>query len=319
VKQTTQNKYKKLSQVGELAFIDLIRASLTKTQDTITGIGDDCAVVRLGDDSTEDIVLKSDPVIMGRHFLPDTPPRLVGQKAVGRVLSDIASMGATPRWLLIDLAAPADTTLKYADEVFKGMQTLADKHNCTIVGGDTSKSGELQIHVFGCGTVPRNTARLRSAAQEGDIIRVTGELGGSLNSGRHLSFSPRVAEGQWLRCRVNSMIDISDGLASELWHLARESKASLMLAPSCVPFTAAAMEDPRPLDRALYDGEDFELLFTLAPEQDALFDDAWNEAFPELKCTRIGKVISKSEPGVVFTTGESVPEKGFDHFATDTN
>ncbi len=305
---------KPLSLVGERPLIELLRQSAGSCPDVVVGIGDDCAVVRISPEAAEDIVLKSDPIIMGRHFLGDAPPELVGRKAVGRALSDIASMGAKPRWILVDLVAPGDTQLEYITAVFKGMNSVAAEFGCAIVGGDTCRSGELHLHVFCCGTLPRGSARLRSGAREGDVIRVTGELGGSLASGKHLSFSPRMAEGQWLRDRVNSMIDISDGLSSELWHIARESKASLVLSADAVPLSATAATDESPLDRALYDGEDFELLFTLPAEKDSEFETEWRRRFPDLKCTRIGEVVSNGIAGVVFTNGERVPERGYDHF-----
>ena len=314
VQRTTDIISKTLSQVGERPLIELLRQGAALCPDVVVGIGDACAVVRISPDAAEDIVLKSDPIIRGRHFLGDAPPELVGRKAVGRVLSDIASMGSTPRWLLVDLVAPGDTPLGYITAVFKGMNAVAAEYGCAIVGGDTCKSGELHLHVFCCGTLPRGSARLRSGARQGDVIRVTGELGGSLASGRHLSFSPRMVEGQWLRDRVNSMIDISDGLSSELWHIAHESKASLVLSADAVPLSATAAADASPLDRALYDGEDFELLFTLPAENDPEFDVEWRRRFPGLKCTRIGEVVSTGTAGVVFTDGARVPERGYDHF-----
>lgn len=304
-----------LSTVGELPLISRIRASVSPCLDVVTGIGDDCAVVRLTDDADEDIVLKSDPVILGHHFLSDAPPEQVGHKALGRVLSDIASMGAKPRWILVDLVAPGETELDYIDSVYSGIAALAKQHGCAIIGGDTSKGETFELHVFGCGTLPRNTARLRSSATPGDSIRVTGLLGGSLISGSHLSFSPRVREGLWLRSRVNAMIDISDGLASELWHLADESGARLILDVSSVPISSAAASTEKPLAHALYDGEDFELLFTVPAAEEATFDAQWQSTFPDLLCTRIGHVESLGCAEVNFMEGGSVPRRGFDHFA----
>lgn len=310
-----QANLRTLSSIGELPLIARIRRRLSPCQDVVTGIGDDCAVVRLTPDAEEDIVLKSDPVICGRHFLKDAPPELVGHKALGRVLSDIASMGAQPRWILVDLVAPEDTSVDYIDATYSGMMSLAKEHGCAIIGGDTCKGEMLELHVFGCGTLPHGTARLRSGAKSGDVIRVTGRLGGSLISGSHLAFCPRVREGAWLRGRVNAMIDISDGLASELWHLADESRAHLVLNPMSVPFSDASMGTGSPLSHALYDGEDFELLFTLSESEDVKFDAAWQLAFPDLPCTRIGQVISHDVAEVTFLDGTALARGGFDHFA----
>lgn len=303
-----------LSQFGELPLIARIRSLTTTSPDVVVGIGDDCAVVRLNDNASEDLVLKSDPVIAGRHFLADTPPEHVGHKAIGRVLSDIAAMGARPRWILVNLVAPGETPLTYIDAVYKGLTTLAERHGCVVVGGDTSKGETFELHIFGCGSVPRGTARLRSGARPGDFLRVTGRLGGSLNSGSHLTFEPRVHEGEWLRERVNAMIDISDGLASELWHLANESQARLILDASAVPLSDAAKVTKAPLMQALTDGEDFELLFSLSPEAEATFDAEWQAAFPKLPCTRIGSVEASQKPEVRFLDGTPVPHRGFDHF-----
>ena len=305
---------KTLTDIGELPLISRIRGSLFSSADVVTGIGDDCAVVRLTDDADEDLVLKSDPVIAGHHFLADTPPEQVGHKALGRVLSDIASMGAKPRWILVDLVAPGETELDYIDAVYAGMIALSKQHGCAIIGGDTSKGETFELHIFGSGTLPRNAARLRSGAVAGDSIRVTGRLGGSLLSGSHLTFNPRVREGLWLRGRVNAMIDISDGLASELWHIADESKAHLILDAESIPISDTATSTENPLAHALYDGEDFELLFTVPASQEASFDADWQAAFPNLPCTRIGHVESLGSPTVAFTDGNAVPRRGFDHF-----
>ena len=107
-----------LSELGERPLISRIRRQTAGGGDVVTGIGDDCAVVRLTPDAAEDLVLKSDPVICGHHFLPDADPRLVGRKALGRVLSDIASMGAAPRWILVDLVAPGDTAVRDIDAAY---------------------------------------------------------------------------------------------------------------------------------------------------------------------------------------------------------
>ena len=310
-----QANLRTLSSIGELPLIARIRGRLAPCQDVVTGVGDDCAVVRLTPDAEEDIVLKSDPVICGHHFLQDASPELVGHKALGRVLSDIASMGAQPRWILVDLVAPEDTSVDYIDAAYSGMMALAKEHGCAIIGGDTCKGEILELHVFGCGTLPRGTARLRSGAKCGDVIRVTGRLGGSLISGSHLAFCPRVREGAWLRGRVNAMIDISDGLASELWHIADESGAHLVLNPESVPFSEASMGTENPLAHALYDGEDFELLFTLSESEDKKFDADWRLAFPDLPCTRIGQVVSQGAARVSFQNGTALARGGFDHFA----
>lgn len=306
--------------LGELAVIERLRPRLPVRTDVLVGVGDDCAVVRPTPTSAEDWVLKCDPVICGRHFLPDADPRQVGHKAVGRVLSDLAAMGAEPRWGLVDLVLTQDLPAAVVDGVYEGMLALAERHGLAIVGGDTSQGSELALHVFACGVVPHGRARLRSGARAGDGLYVTGALGGSL-SGRHLTFEPRVAEGRWLRDWANAMIDISDGLSSELWHIAAESHLALELEAAAVPVSAAALAGGAPLDAALYDGEDFELLFSVPAEREAAFASAWAATFPALACTRIGRVVGTATRGAVALrrpdgTVGTLPRRGYEHLRT---
>ena len=288
-----------LADMGERGLIARLRARTRRgAGDGVdVGIGDDCAVVRQCGDSATDLVLKSDCVIEGRHFAAGTDGRLVGRKAVGRVLSDIAAMGAAPRWFLADLVAPPETLVEYIDEVYAGMTELAAKYGFSLVGGDTARGKFFELHIFGVGEIPRGTAVLRSGAKVGDGVFVTGKLGGSFKSGKHLNFEPRVREGAYLRGRANAMIDISDGLASELWHIAEESRVALEIDSALIPLTRDAT-----VENALYDGEDFELLFTAPP---AMTDVA---AF-----TRIGRVAAGGEAAALID-GKALPRGGFDHF-----
>ncbi len=307
-----------VAELGELALIERLRPLLPVRADILVGAGDDCAVVRPAPDSPEDWVLKSDPVIAGRHFLPDADPALVGRKAVGRVLSDLAAMGAEPRWGLVNLVLPPDVPVAIVEALYAGMLELAGRHGLALVGGDTAQGSELALHVFACGALPRGTARLRTGAAAGDGLYVTGELGGSL-AGRHLTFEPRVREGLWLRGRVGAMIDISDGLASELWHLAAAGSLALEVETAAVPVSAAAARAAAPLQAALQDGEDFELLFSVPASREPGWAGAWAAAFPGLRCTRIGRVVA-AEPGgavrLVWPDGrrEPLPRGGFEHF-----
>jgi thiamine-monophosphate kinase len=305
-----------VGQVGELALIDRLRRLLPTRGDILVGAGDDCAVVRPDPQSVEDWVLKSDPVICGRHFLPDADPRAVGHKAMGRVLSDLAAMGAEPRWALVNLVLTREIPVATVDAVYEGMLTLAHRHRLALVGGDTSQGSELALHVFACGTVPHGTARLRSGARVGDGLYVTGALGGSL-AGRHLTFEPRVSEGLWLRAWAGAMIDISDSLSSELWHIAEQSGVALEVEAACIPVTDAAARTGKPLDAALYDGEDFELLFSVPSPRQPAFAAAWRDAFPSLPCTRIGAVTGGAAGGAVRLCADgsvaTLPRRGYEH------
>jgi len=306
--------------LGERGLIRRFRAALPARPDVLVGAGDDCAVVAWSD--AEDLVLKSDPVMEGHHFLPGTDLRRVGRKALGRVLSDFASMGAEPRWALVDLVAPAETPAEAADALYEGIGALAREHGVAVVGGDTSRGDALELHVFCAGAVPHGAAMLRSLARPGDSLWVTGSLGRSFESGRHLDFPPRLREGAWLRERGRrACIDLSDGLASELWHLARESGVRLVLDPAAVPLSETCAAMPDPIAHALGDGEDFELLFTVPPD-DAGFADAFRLAFPGTRCTRIGTVGEPLAGGLVLCGpgpgARELPQGGFDHFETAT-
>ena len=278
-----------LGDIGELAAIERVVKRLPGRQDVIVGPGDDCAVVHPIHDTDEDLVLTSDPVVEGIHFDADAVPESVGHKAIGRVLSDIAAMGADPRWALVDIVAPKSTPVAVIDALYVGMGSLAATHGLVIVGGDMAEGPCLEIHVFGMGAVPVGKALLRSTAGSGDCIFVTGRLGGS-RLGRHLCVEPRLEEGRWLRDWATALIDVSDGLASDLHHLTDMSKVGCDLYPNLIPISDAASQlkdSATALEHALYDGEDFELLFTVPQPRRNAFVSAWEERF-DLPCTEIG-------------------------------
>lgn len=285
-----------LAAIGEQAAIRRIVRRLPARADIAVGAGDDCAVVRpAARAEREDWLLKSDPVIEGIHFAAGTPAAAVGHKAVGRVLSDLAAMGGTPRWGLLDLVAPPALPARELDALYRGALRLAQRHGLAIAGGDLARGRQLEIHAFAVGTVPRGAAVLRSGARTGDAVFVTGTLGGSLRR-KHLRFEPRVLEGQWLRDWATSMIDVSDGLATDLRHLMESGGVGAMLTEQAIPVAADArrMPDRRsPLDHALRDGEDFELLFTVPAHRVQAFLRDWETAF-RLRCTLIGRITEFS-------------------------
>jgi thiamine-monophosphate kinase len=308
-----------LNELGELALVERITKWLPEDTRVIVGPGDDCAVVRGTADAQTDWVLTSDPLVQGIHFTADASPKAIGHKAVGRVLSDLAAMGAKPAWGLINLVAPGTTDAEIVDDIYEGMTTLASKHGFLIVGGDVAQGPTLELHVFGIGEVPRESAILRSGSRPGDVLFVTGSLGGSC-AGGHLHFEARVQEGQWLRNWATAMIDVSDGLAGDLRHLCDMSKTGCDLNTSAIPIATAATtlaDGTPPLDHALHDGEDFELLFTVPERKLDSFSDAWHKAFPDLACSMIG--IMTNQTGLVrciFPDGESVALErgGYTHF-----
>jgi len=308
-----------LGKTGEVDLIRKIAALLGPRHDVVHGCGDDCAVVSTGPRATEDWLLTSDSVIEGIHFETGTRPDLVGRKAVGRVLSDIAAMGGQPLWSLVDLVAPSATDTDLVMELYRGMIALADEMNMAIVGGDTARGHCLALHVFGVGSVPRGRSVLRSGARPGDALFVTGALGGS-RAGRHLDFVPRIQEGMFLRDWASGMIDVSDGLATDLRHIASQSAVGADLDTTRIPVSEAALAmkgDQSPLQHALNDGEDFELLFTVPSRKRDAFLTRWPKQF-KTPLAEIGVITDKTGRLLLkFKDGrlEPMAPGGHDHFA----
>jgi len=279
-------------------------ARLTKTlpvNDTVvTGAGDDCAVL---DPGLPDklMLFKTDAVVEGVHFEKSAPPEKIGRKALARCLSDIAAMAGTPAAAVVTLGLPEPYQPELIEKIYDGLNRLAKKHGVAVVGGETTTNPErLFVSVALLGTVDRGKQILRSTALAGDAIFVTGELGGAA-AGKHFEFEPRLAEARWLaqHFAVHAMIDLSDGLAGDLRHILRASGVGAELLKSAVPISCAAREFARknpfgktPLTAALSDGEDFELLFTVAAGDAVKLLDAWKKHFPKLKLSCIGKTIA---------------------------
>lgn len=288
-----------VGQIGERALIRRLVRALPSRPDVVVGPGDDAAVVRLPG-ARDEVVLKADAVVEGVHFLGTDPAALVGRKAAARVLSDFAAMGATPLHLLVDLVAPPTLSLRRVQQAYAGLAALARGAGASVIGGETVRGRAFELHVFGMGTVGRGTAVLRSGAHPGDVVFVTGELGGS-RAGRHLAFEPRLREGAWLRAQrwATAMIDLSDGVATDLDHLVRASGVGADLDAHRIPVSADVRQGGGrgpALQHALCDGEDFELLFTVRRGHVAAFVKAWRSDFA-LRCTAIGAVTDR--PGVI--------------------
>ncbi len=287
---------KTIADIGEIALVERIKSFLPDLHDLSIKAGDDCAVVKSAPNS--DLVLASDPVIAGVHFSDDAEPYDIGHKAVGRVLSDFAAMGAEPKWILINLVAPPETDINIIDEIYRGANELLARFGAAIVGGDVARGDKLELHVFGTALVPVGEAISRNGAGTGDWLFVTGILGGSI-VGHHLDFEPRIEQGVWLRNRVTAMMDISDGLILDLQRMLKMSGVGCKLDVSKVPISpdAAEMNDGKSsLEHALSDGEDFELLFTVTDAEKDKFIVSWNDKF-NLLCTCIGRITN--EPGEI--------------------
>lgn len=255
---------------GEFAFIDWLRRRTPGGRGVVLGPGDDAAVLRLP--AGADTVVTTDMLLEGSCFrLAEAGPRLVGRKAMAVNLSDLAAMAARPLAAVVAVGLPRQGGRALAEEIYLGMRALADAFATAIVGGDTNTwDGPLVISVTLLGeTTPRGPV-LRSGARLGDWLLVTGPLGGSI-LGKHLTFTPRVGEALALhgRAPLHALIDVSDGLSADVWHICEESRCGAVLFADAIPITpeAARLHDGRsPLEHALTDGEDFELVVAVAPE-----------------------------------------------------
>ncbi len=309
--------------MNEFELISRVTRSLPTNKSVVVGPGDDCAILDFGL-ADRLILFKTDAVVEGVHFNAKAPPEKVGHKALGRCLSDIAAMAGTPVAAVITLGLPQVFEPSYIDQLYAGMSTLARKYDVAFVGGETTANPSgIFISVALLGWVPRGKGVLRSGAEVGDAIFVTGELGGSL-AGKHLDFEPRLAEARWLaeHFSIHSMLDISDGLAGDIRHLLNASKVGAELLASSIPISREARHAGKeesakpPLLAALTDGEDFELLFTVASRDAVPVLDRWKERFPELPLTCIGKVTAHE--GVTIRDKQGVRPlnvHGYVHFA----
>lgn len=293
-----------LAQFGEDALVRRLTEGLPLAPEVLTGPGDDCAVVRPLRGRLLQL-LKTDCIIEGVHFLPETAPDRVGWKAMARAVSDVASMGGVPRHALVTLVLPTHLEVCYVDELYAGLRRCAEKFGVIIVGGETSRGSQLVISVGITGSVPEKRCILRSGAKPGDAIHVTGRLGGSL-SGHHLDFVPRVPEAQWLAAHlpVHAMMDLSDGLAKDLPRMASASGTGFVLDESSLPLNEGCTPS-----QAWSDGEDYELLFALPAPLTARQRRRWQQAFPAVPLTCIGRFVEASQGQSPSFKGE-----GWDHF-----
>lgn len=311
--------------MNEFELIARLTRTLPTNKSVVVGPGDDCAVLDLGAPDRL-FLFKTDAVVSGIHFPPDTPPEKIGRKALARALSDIAAMAGTPESALVTLGLPREFDPAWVEKVYAGLGQLARHHNVAVVGGETTTSPErcfLSIALLGY--APRGKCVLRSGAEVGDAIFVTGELGGSL-AGRHLDFEPRLAEARWLaeHFKLHAMIDLSDGLAGDLRHILQASKVGAELLGPAIPTSKEAKKAAKGGDTAkpallaaLTDGEDFELLFTVAGKAAVPLLDAWKKQFPELPLTCIGKI--KADGGLILRDKNGTRRfdgQGYTHFAT---
>jgi len=301
-----------LKQLGEFGLINKLAKGIKNDKSVIAGVGDDAAVLKFT--KKEYLLLTCDMLVEDVHFLRSAHPENIGWKAVCCSVSDIAAMGGVPKWLIVSIALPKDLEAVYIDNIYKGIKKAASKFNVNIVGGDTVSSSKLVIDVAMVGSVKKSNLKKRSNAKQGDAIFVTGALGNSVKSGKHLKFTPRLKESQVLvnNFNINSMMDISDGLSGDLWHILEMSKAGAVVYEKYMPKAKGAS-----LDSAFNEGEDFELLFT-APKKEALRIMEKFPFFSKTPVTCIGEII-KAGFGLTLIDKNNKPiqirPKGYDHFA----
>lgn len=269
--------------MDELKILAGLLPELEQDPSVAVGPGDDCAVLLLPG-GEYDLLAAADQLICGVHYTADTPPEAAGAKLMKRNLSDIAAMGGRPRWALLTVAANGRSP-DWILDFCRGAAECGKKYGVPVVGGDLAslpvrtEAGTLTI----LGEVPHGGAVLRSGAKPGEGVYVTGEIGNSFASRHHLDFTPRLAEGEFLRGRAGAMLDISDGVLLDASRLARASHVDVVIDAARVPLRSGAA-----LPRALSDGEDYELLFTAPPGLEA----SWPKHLTPIR--RIGDVIAGS-------------------------
>lgn len=319
----------KMQQLGEFGLIDRIRKMTSVPDPSWVGIGDDCAVIPLSPETggapASDLLVSTDMLVEGTHFLmEDISPRQLGWKSAAVNISDIAAMGGKPIATFLSLALPKTLPEQWMQEFMEGYNGISEKFGAALLGGDTTCSPDrICINVTVLGTCLRGKAKLRSAARPGDLVCVTGTLGDSAAGlrlilggqkgaaprlmDRHYTPTPRVEEGLALSCLpgVHAMMDISDGVGSDLRHILDESGVGARIDTGKLPISkelqALCSEkgwDPKEL--ALSGGEDYELLFTMDPQET-----------PDIPYTVIGEITAN--PTVTWEGG-SRDYMGYKHF-----
>jgi len=310
---------RRLSDLGEDRLVARLTRGLPATPGLLVGPGDDCAVTARPGEKVWTL-LKTDCVIEGVHFTSDTDFRRVGWKALARAVSDIAAMGGEPEHALVTVAFPPTLEVAKADALYAGLRRCAKQFGIAIAGGETARvcgvdgAGPVFVAVTLTGRVEKNRCVTRAGGKPGDLLYVTGQLGGSI-AGKHLDFIPRLAEARWLAAhfRPHAMMDLSDGLGTDLPRLAKASGCGFELAE--VPCSAGCTRE-----QALTDGEDFELLFAVAPRTATRLEKAW--PFPKVPLTRIGRLTAARRARILWAeavgpagAAPATAHHGFDHFA----
>jgi thiamine-monophosphate kinase len=303
---------------------ELIRRYFSRpSKRALLGVGDDCALLR--PNAGLDLALTTDMLVEGRHFLPDAEPRALGHKALAVNLSDLAAMGATPRWATLALALPA-AEAAWLEAFSAGFYQLAERYGVELIGGDTTRAERRAISITAIGEVPPGMALERSRARPGDDVWVSGELGGAALGLVHPEIAeaakrlhwpePRVELGERLRGLARAAIDISDGLAGDLGHVVERSQVASIVQYERIPRprvfeSLRAPELER--DCVLSGGDDYELAFTAPRTQRHEIESLAAELGVAL--TQIGTIAAGSGLRILDAIGKPIAHRGgFDHF-----
>ena len=311
---------------GEFGLIDRIK-NKTKlfSKDVVAGIGDDTAVLKY--DKNNYLLFTTDMLVKNEHFsLKYSTPQQIGMKAIEHNASDIASMGGIPKFALVSLALPNDIDVDFADKLYSGINHKSKKYRINIVGGNITHSKEIVVSVALIGFVEKKYLALRSGAKIGDLIFCSGNVGSSSvglellrnnlkgkSIKKHLEPKCRLDLARKLvKVGINSMIDISDGVASEVKHICNESNVGAVIYADKIPISKDTIIDSKklnknPFDFALYGGEDFELIFIANKNK--------LQQFKKYDVTAIGEIVDKKYGIKIIRNKKEIKlKKGFDHF-----
>ena len=318
----------KISEIGgEFELIKRLTDKEVRDPDIIKGIGDDCAVLRYTKEKY--LLITTDMMVEDDHFsIKWHTPFQIGMKLMEINVSDIISMGGSPKYAFISLSIKKDTTVEFMEELYRGIYESAKKHNILILGGDTTHGTEYTLNLTLLGEVDKQLLRLRSMAKVNDLICVTGNLGGSTaglklllknkkgNLTKYLEPKSRTEkEGKIIAKYANAMIDVSDGLSSEVKHICDESSMGAEIYSERIPLSKTTIESSDslnldPYDFALYGGEDFELVFTIPKEN----IEKLKKEFSDFNV--VGRILEKKDGICLLKDNKKLEfEKGFDHFA----
>jgi thiamine-monophosphate kinase len=290
-------------------FQKLARPTRTRYGRVLQSIGDDTAVVH---PPRGPVLFASDMLVEGVHFTRAMAPRWIGWKALAVNLSDIAAMGGEPIAAVVSLGLPQLTPRAWVHALYAGLTACARTYHTAVVGGDTVRANGVVVDVAVLGCVPRGKPILRRGARVGDVVYVTGALGGSLKSGRHARFRPRLAEARALRrWAIHCMVDLSDGLAVGLNLLAEAGRRRLIIDPDRLPRHRGVG-----LAQAWFDGEDFELAFTVSADTARrLPQQIGSTPLHAIGWVAPGRAGVYQLPLKGHAAMECVPARGFAHFA----